>query len=91
MCPEKGVHISSKREQTWASVPAFVYQNTKYVNKRGKVFLVLFILSRVCSQNRQIRKQTRASVPAFVSIFAQKGNKHGNLIGCDCLVAWHLA
>ncbi|RFT40581.1 hypothetical protein CG397_01520 [Gardnerella vaginalis] len=28
--------------------------------------------------------------PVFVSIFAQKGNKRGNLIGCDCLVAWHL-
>ena len=77
------------RKQTWASVPAFVYQNTKYVNNLGKVFMLLFLLSRVCSQNRQIRKQSRASVPAFVYQMGQKGNKRGNLIGCDCIVAWH--
>ncbi|EPI57126.1 hypothetical protein HMPREF1572_00602 [Gardnerella vaginalis JCP7275] len=38
-----------------------------------------FLLSRVCSQNRQIRKQTRASVLGFVSIFGVLVNKRGKV------------
>ena len=41
--------------------------------------LLLFLLSRVCSQNRQIRKQSRASVPAFVYQMGQMVNKRGQV------------
>ena len=67
----------------------FVPKIAKYVNNLGQVFPLLFLFARVCSQNREIRKQTRASVPAFVYQMGQKGNKRGNLVVRDCLVAWH--
>ena len=41
---------------------------------------VAFLLSRVCSQNCQMRKQTREGVLGFVSIFGVLVNKHGNRI-----------
>ncbi|EPI45713.1 hypothetical protein, partial [Gardnerella vaginalis] len=58
-------HVVRVLQRELASSPVFV-----------SFILLLFLLSRVCSQNCQMRKQTWASVPAFVYQMGQKGNKH---------------
>ncbi len=60
--------------------PEFVPKTTKYVNNLGKMFLFLFILSRVCSYIWCFGKQTREGVLGFVVGFGGSGNKRGNRI-----------
>ena len=45
----------------------------------GYFVVFLFLLSRVCFQNRQIRKQSRESVPAFVYQNTKYVNKRGKI------------
>jgi len=63
-------------------LPAFVPRTTKCVNNLGKMFLLSFLLSRVCSYIWCFGKQMWGGVLGFVVRFSGSGNKRGLMFLC---------